>query len=91
MKLSNANLNSALFQEKNYTLPRYAIIWFLRIYKDGRYCTFPHAVEFLNKPYEQIFPIFLRAGCALLHWRCCGCRSGSKVSSRDYVLLIYTY
>lgn len=34
-----------------------AIIWFLRIYKDGRYCTFPHAVEFLNKPYEQIFPI----------------------------------
>ena len=34
-----------------------AIIWFLRVYKDGRYCTFPHAVEFLNKPYEQIFPI----------------------------------
>ena len=34
-----------------------AIIWFLRIYKDGKYCTFPHAVEFLNKPYEQIFPI----------------------------------
>ena len=34
-----------------------AIIWFLRIYKDGQYCTFPHAVEFLNKPYEQIFPI----------------------------------
>lgn len=34
-----------------------AIIWFLRIYQDGRYCTFPHAVEFLNKPYEKIFPI----------------------------------
>ena len=34
-----------------------AIIWFLRIYKDGKYCTFPHAVEFLNKPYEKIFPI----------------------------------
>lgn len=34
-----------------------AIIWFLRIYKNGKYCTFPHAVEFLNKPYEQIFPI----------------------------------
>ena len=34
-----------------------AIIWFLRVYKDGRYCTFPHAVEFLTKPYEQIFPI----------------------------------
>lgn len=34
-----------------------AIIWFLRIYEDGKYCTFPHAVEFLNKNYEDIFPI----------------------------------
>ena len=34
-----------------------AIIWFLRIYKDGKYCTFPHAIEFLNKRYEDIFPI----------------------------------
>lgn len=34
-----------------------AIIWFLRIYKDGRYCTFPHAVELLNRRYEDIFPI----------------------------------
>ena len=34
-----------------------AIIWFLRIYRDGRYCTFPHAVELLNRRYEDIFPI----------------------------------
>lgn len=34
-----------------------AIIWFLRIYQDGKYCTFPHAIEFLNKRYEDIFPI----------------------------------
>ena len=34
-----------------------AIIWYLRIYKDGKYCTFPHAIEFLNKRYEDIFPI----------------------------------
>ncbi len=34
-----------------------AIIWYLRIYKKGRYCTFPHAIEFLNKRYEDIFPI----------------------------------
>lgn len=34
-----------------------AIIWYLRIYKDGKYCTFPHAIEFLNKSYEDIFPI----------------------------------
>lgn len=34
-----------------------AIIWFLKIYQGGRYCTFPHAIEFLNRPYAQIFPI----------------------------------
>ena len=34
-----------------------AIIWYLRIYEGGKYCTFPHAVEFLNKRYEDIFPI----------------------------------
>ncbi|BDE82569.1 conjugal transfer protein MobC [Porphyromonas somerae] len=34
-----------------------AIIWFLKIYEGGKYCTFPHAIEFLNRPYAQIFPI----------------------------------
>ena len=34
-----------------------AIIWFLKIYENGKYCTFPHAIEFLNSPYAQIFPI----------------------------------
>ena len=34
-----------------------AIIWYLRIYRDGKYCTFPHAIEFLNKPYADIFTI----------------------------------
>jgi len=34
-----------------------AIIWYLKIYDNGRYCTFPHAIEFLNKPYADIFPI----------------------------------
>ena len=34
-----------------------AIIWFLKIYEDGKYCTFPHTIEFLNRPYAQIFPI----------------------------------
>lgn len=34
-----------------------AIIWYLKIYKEGKYCTFPHAIEFLNKRYEDIFPI----------------------------------
>ncbi|MFV0591462.1 MAG: conjugal transfer protein MobC [Draconibacterium sp.] len=34
-----------------------AIIWFLKIYKDGKYCTFPHAIEFLNKKYADTFTI----------------------------------
>lgn len=34
-----------------------AIIWYLKVYDNGRYCTFPHAIEFLNRPYAQIFPI----------------------------------
>ncbi len=34
-----------------------AIIWYLKIYKKGIYCTFPHAVELLNKPYSDLFTI----------------------------------
>lgn len=34
-----------------------AIIWFLKIYEDGKYCTFPHAIELLNKKYSDVFTI----------------------------------
>jgi len=34
-----------------------AIIWFLKIYENGKYCTFPHAIELLNKKYEEVFTI----------------------------------
>ena len=34
-----------------------AIIWYLRIFEGGKYCTFPHAIEFLCRKYEDIFPI----------------------------------
>ena len=34
-----------------------AIIWYLRIYKNGKYCTYPHAIELLNRRYEDVFPI----------------------------------
>lgn len=34
-----------------------SIIWYLKIYQNGKYCTFPHAIEFLNRRYEDIFPI----------------------------------
>lgn len=34
-----------------------AIIWFLKIYENGKYCTFPHAIELLNKKYADVFTI----------------------------------
>lgn len=38
-------------------------IWFMRIYEEsgvkGKYCTFPHVIEFLNMSYTTIFPILL--------------------------------
>lgn len=34
-----------------------AIIWYLKIVHDGKFCTFPHAIELLNQPYKIIFPI----------------------------------
>ena len=34
-----------------------AIIWYLKIYEDGKYCTFPHAIELLNKKYSEVFTI----------------------------------
>ena len=34
-----------------------AIIWFLKLYENGKYCTFPHAIELLNKRYEDVFTI----------------------------------
>lgn len=34
-----------------------AIIWFLKIYEGSKYCTFPHAIELLNKKYEDVFTI----------------------------------
>ncbi len=34
-----------------------AIIWFLKIYDSGKYCTFPHAIELLNKKYADVFTV----------------------------------
>jgi len=34
-----------------------AIIWYLKIYDNGKFCTFPHAIEFLNQKYAETFPI----------------------------------
>ena len=34
-----------------------AIIWFLKLFEQGKYCTFPHVIEFLSRDYEEIFPV----------------------------------
>ncbi|MEE1947249.1 conjugal transfer protein MobC [Pedobacter sp. KR3-3] len=33
------------------------IIWFLRKYKDGKYCTLPHCIELMQMNYDQLFPV----------------------------------
>lgn len=33
------------------------LIWFLKIYEDGRYCTFPHLIELMGQDYRSVFEI----------------------------------
>jgi hypothetical protein len=34
-----------------------AIIWFLKKYKGGMYCTLPHVIELMQVEYEKLFPV----------------------------------
>lgn len=34
-----------------------AIIWFLKKYNNGRFCTLPHAIELMQVDYEKLFPV----------------------------------
>lgn len=34
-----------------------AVIWFLRKYEDGRYCTLPHVIELMQAEYDDLFPV----------------------------------
>jgi hypothetical protein len=34
-----------------------AIIWFLRKYQDGMYCTLPHVIEFMQLEYDDLFTV----------------------------------
>lgn len=34
-----------------------AIIWFLKKYKEGIYCTLPHVIELMQVEYEKLFPV----------------------------------
>lgn len=33
------------------------VIWFLRKYKKGKYCTLPHVIELMQMNYDQLFPV----------------------------------
>lgn len=44
-----------------------AIIWFLRKYKDGIYCTLPHAIELMQADYDELFPILSTDVAAEVH------------------------
>ena len=34
-----------------------AVIWFLRKYADGKYCTLPHVIELMQAEYDELFPV----------------------------------
>ncbi len=34
-----------------------ALIWFLRSYQEGKFCTLPHVVEFSRVPYDKLFTL----------------------------------
>ena len=34
-----------------------AALWFLRLYENGKYCSFPHLVEFIQQPDEKMLAI----------------------------------
>ncbi len=34
-----------------------AIIWFLKKFKDGKFCTLPHVIELMQADYDELFPV----------------------------------
>lgn len=34
-----------------------AVIWFLRKYAGGKYCTLPHVIELMQAEYDELFPV----------------------------------
>jgi hypothetical protein len=37
-----------------------AIIWYLRKYEDGKYCTLPHVIELMQADYDRLFSVLLK-------------------------------
>lgn len=36
-----------------------AVIWYLRKYQDGKYCTLPHVIELMQVDYDQLFAVLM--------------------------------
>jgi hypothetical protein len=34
-----------------------SVIWFLRKYEEGKYCTLPHVIELMQCEYDELFPV----------------------------------
>ncbi len=34
-----------------------AVIWFLKKYESGKYCTLPHVIELMQAEYDELFPV----------------------------------
>lgn len=34
-----------------------AVIWFLKKYQDGKFCTLPHTIELMQEEYDSLFPV----------------------------------
>lgn len=56
MNRSWANRQGDFFIESPINLLA-AVIWFLRKYEDGMYCTLPHAIELLHVELEKLFTV----------------------------------
>ncbi|WP_183084487.1 type IV secretory system conjugative DNA transfer family protein [Chryseobacterium sp. 7] len=57
------NLNKEWITEKDFFAQSAisyfaACIYFLRIYKDGKFCTLPHAISLASLPDEKVFKVF---------------------------------
>lgn len=37
-----------------------AIIWYLRKYEDGKYCTLPHVIELMQADYDRLFAVLMK-------------------------------
>ena len=56
------NINKSIIDKEDFfsmSAKEYldAIIWFLRLYQGGKYCTFPHVIEFMGQDYKKVIAI----------------------------------